>query len=206
MKIKDGKFVSVVAHADPSNGQGEILYVNPVSRVQEQDAQAKRSDEFELVVFDAAGQELLRLRPVLQMPASAQPGGALRALIQENIAFVEGMDSVALLYRGNEVSRFRAGHGKAQMAALGLAPDAAGSGNRLASGLNASPEPGVSYTVMVKREGEPHWQAIAVGKNRPDFELDRNQFPGAKKVRVKVLRNTGFEQDVVSEDDVDLGY
>lgn len=205
MKIKDGKFVSVVAHADLNGGKGEILYVNPVSRSLEADAQAERSDDFELVVYDAADQVLARVRPVVRVPASTSAGGAIHALIQEDIPYAPGMASVALSYRGKEVSRFRAGAPGAPARGLGLAPPSA-AGNRLAASNAAPAEPGVSYTVMVKRDDEPHWQSIAVGRSRPEFELDRNQFPGAHKVKVKVLRTTGFEQDVISEEDVDLSY
>jgi hypothetical protein len=207
MKIKEGKFVTVVGHADPTDGKGQILYVNPASRSLEPDAQAKPSDDFELVAYDAADQVVQRVRPVLRLPASTPPAGPIHALIQEDIPLVPGMASVALVYQGKEISRFRGGSGGAQTSGLNLAPPPSTAGNRLAaSGGAAAAEPGVSYTVMVKREDEPHWHSIAVGKSRPEFELDRNQFPGAKKVKVKVLRTTGFEQDVVSEEDVDLGY
>jgi hypothetical protein len=207
MKMVEGKFVTVVARAELNDGQGEILYVNPASRSLEPDPQATRSDDFELVIYDAKNQVLERVRPVIRVPASVPAAGPVHALIQEDIPLVPGMAAVALSYRGNEVSRYRAGSGGAQTSGLGLGPPAGGAGNRLAaSGGGVAAEPGVSYTVMVKRDDEPHWQSIAVGKSRPDFELDRNQFPGAQKVKVKVLRTTGFEQDVVSEEEVDLRF
>jgi hypothetical protein len=206
MKIKEGKFVTVVGHADPRGGKGQILYVNPASRSLESDSQVTPSDDFELVVYDTADQVLQRVRPVLRVPASTPSVGPIHALIQEDIPYESGMASVALVYKDKEISRFRGGSGDAQVSGLNLAqPPSAG--NRLAASVGAAaPEAGVSYTVMVKREDESHWQSIAVGKSKPDFEIDRNQFPGAKKVKVKVLRTTGFEQDVVSEEDVDLGY
>lgn len=203
MKFEKGNFVTVIGRADLNDGTGQILYVNPASKRLEATPQAKPSEDFELVVHDAAGNVLQRVRPVVRVPASAPTSGRMppntHGLIQEDLEHLPGMADVALHYKGQEVARYSAG--KSGVASAGPTPSASPSA---ASAGAAAAEPGVSYTVLVKRDDEQHWHSIAVGKSRPDFKLDRNQFPGAQKVAVKVLRTTGFEQEVLSEEYVAL--
>jgi hypothetical protein len=211
MKLNKGSFVTVIGQANLTTGDSEILYVNPTTTSIEPDASAKRSSELELVVYDAAGSALLRTHPVVRIPASVPLNGPVPpntiGLIHEDLPQAAGMDSIALLHNGHEKARFKAGGTGTPSAGVTFGPAAPGSGNRLtASASGVSEEAGVTYTVLVQKEGDQHWNTIAVGKKRPDFELDRNQFPGAKKVKVKVLRNTGFAQTELSEQDVDLDY
>jgi hypothetical protein len=45
---------------------------------------------------------------------------------------------------------------------------------------------------------------IAVSRPTPDVDVDRNQFAGAKRATIRVLRTTGFNEDVIAEDTIDL--
>ncbi|MCF2134490.1 MULTISPECIES: hypothetical protein [Burkholderiaceae] len=45
-----------------------------------------------------------------------------------------------------------------------------------------------------------------MGRETPHAEIDRNQFPGVNAVKVRVLRSTGFEDELFSEQEVDLNY
>lgn len=38
----------------------------------------------------------------------------------------------------------------------------------------------------------------------PEVDIDRNQFAGAKRAEVRVLRTTGFDEEIIAEDTVDL--
>jgi hypothetical protein len=64
---------------------------------------------------------------------------------------------------------------------------------------------GVTYTVQVRPEGSEAWRTITVGRDTPETEIDRNQFPGSRHVDVRVLRTTGFDENVVAEQKFDLG-
>jgi hypothetical protein len=58
---------------------------------------------------------------------------------------------------------------------------------------------------MVRADGATAWQAIAVGVPSPNVEVDANQFPGASRLSVRVVRSDGFQQSVIAERDVFLG-
>jgi hypothetical protein len=110
-----------------------------------------------------------------------------------------------LMYKGAERSRFTAG---APAPLNPTAPAAAGvQGSRRAMRAGPTPaEPGVTYTVQVKPENSTQWSTIAVGRANPSFDLDRNQFPGAKRAVVRVLRSTGISQTIVSEQEMSLEF
>ena len=66
------------------------------------------------------------------------------------------------------------------------------------------PVSGVTYSVQVKPDNKETWDTIAVGRPTPQVDVDRNQFAGAKSATVRVLRTTGFDEDVIAEDKIDL--
>jgi hypothetical protein len=210
MKLRKGDFVNVVASVDVTSGASEILYVNPASSTIE--TSGKRSDDFELVALDATGKELARVNPIVLLPARTPQGGAVppgtTGLIQEDFPRVPGMDTLVLRHKGVEKARYKAGSSQAAPAqGMNLGPALPNRANRRALALgDIQEEEGVTYTVQIQPEGSAHWNTVAVGRKVPAVEVDRNQFPGASYAKVRVLRSTGFEQDVVSEEKVDLGY
>jgi len=66
------------------------------------------------------------------------------------------------------------------------------------------PVAGVTYSVQVKPDNKTTWDTIAVSRSTPEVEIDRNQFAGAQRAEVRVLRTTGFDEEVIAEDSVDL--
>jgi hypothetical protein len=90
--------------------------------------------------------------------------------------------------------------------AMGAAPPGSPGKRPMSLNTPVQPEPGVSYTIQVQPAGEQAWQTIAVGRKTPEVVIDRNQFPGAERARVRVLRSTGFEDSVIAEDDMDLRF
>lgn len=207
-KILHGEFVHVVGAVDLKNGRGQILYVNPAS-TSVAAAEVAGHPAVELVVTGADGEELGRIHPVLRTPPP-RPDAGDEALIQQDIPFVPGMRSVRLLVNGEEQDRFEAGAPAPEAVSVaGILPldGLAGPGRRRhldLTGLMPAHQPGVSYTVQVRPEGAAHWSTIAVGRPEPSLEVDRNQFPGTGRARVRVLRTTGFEEEVVADQEVDL--
>ena len=130
------------------------------------------------------------------------------ALVNEFVRYVPGMTTVVLLYDGMEKDRFESGFPNPPAAGMGLEfPGAALTHRRtLKATTTMAPQTGVSYTVQVKLEGTKNWQTIAASIKTPDVQLDRNQFPGAKRARVRVLRSTGFDSEVFVEEDVRLDF
>lgn len=120
------------------------------------------------------------------------------------------MRSIVLLVDGKEVSRFDAGMSTAPMqdTLMGLEMSAGPSPNRqmltLTQAQGLQPTPGVTYSVQVKPDTGKHWSTIAVGRPTPKVEIDRNQFAGAKKAEVRVLRTNGFDESVIAHDVVNL--
>jgi hypothetical protein len=220
------KLIHVLGTVDLEQGTGELLYVNPIraggvpaaganaGAAGPPDTAAPPPRPFELVAQSAQGRELGRFRPPILLPSEAGDKPT-DGMIDIAIPFVEGMSRLVLLYDGKEAAVFEAG------APAAAAADAPASGPAIAMGaappghpekremtVEGAPEgePGVSYTVQVRPEGHRAWQTIAVGKNSPEFQLDRNQFPGAASASVRVLRSTGFDNEVVDEKLVDLRF
>ena len=205
IEIKKERFVSVVGTVDPAAATGQIMYVNPTA-VGIVGTEEKGDPHTELVVEDGGGRELLRVHPAVRRdPCDAE---STEGLIQHDLPYVAGMRRIRLLVDDAEVSVFEAPQPTAPAAAAGgmsLTMTASSRPSRKLVDLpDVAEEPGVTYTVLVRPEGEEAWQAISVGSPRPAFEFDSNQFPSVRSATVRVVRSTGFEDDVLAEEQVDL--
>ena len=87
---------------------------------------------------------------------------------------------------------------------MGAAPPDNQHRRTLSSAGTAPAENGISYTVQVLPEGASAWQTIAVGRQTPAVEFDRNQFPGSRTAQVRILRSTGFEDEVFAQEEINL--
>jgi hypothetical protein len=54
----------------------------------------------------------------------------------------------------------------------------------------------VTYTVQAKADGAP-WRTVALGLPLPSTDIDVNQFPGARRLEIRVLQSDGFEESEV---------
>jgi hypothetical protein len=208
-KIKTGSFVHVVAIIDLISGEGTIRYVNPANSAVASDAPPEK--DVELAIFDRQHRQLFRT-PVIVRRSSPEPDRSNAVgLIQAYLPRMPGTNSVALIFKGKEISRYEGGEmPEAKSAgarfALALAGDAADRKRSLAINELAGrpPAAGVTYSVQVKPDNGGYWHTIAVGRPTPEIVLDRNQFAGANKATIRVLRTTGFEEEIVAEDTVDF--
>ncbi|RVJ72537.1 hypothetical protein [Sinorhizobium medicae] len=217
--LKNKGLVHVLGSVDLKKGSGDFLYVLPTIAVPtiSEDTTAGRAappddkSAFELVVEGADGSELRRLRPRILVPTDEDDPQS--GLIDEIIPNIEGMRRLVLLHNGSMVATFEAGTppepdleraaGKPSLS-LGMAPPGRPEKRPMSLDTPVVPEPGISYTVQVRPEGEDVWQTIAVGRETPKVTLDRNQFPGAVRATVRVLRSTGFEDTIIVEENVSL--
>ena len=220
-KLERGEFVHVVATVDLAKNAGEICYVNPATT--RTATETPGDTRVELSVEDATGTQKKTWNPVVRFPSTEGGKEPTVGLIQEEIVREPWMKVLRLLVNGHEVSKYEAGApsaaiaGGASLEAAGIAPGAAGASialevagaerpHRRQLRMGASPQPraGVTYTVQVKPEGTDAWQTISVGRDTPETEIDRNQFPGSRKVDVRVLQTTGFDERVMAEEKFDL--
>ena len=209
MKFESGSFIHVVGNIDLETGKGEIRYVNR-SKSRPYLKDAKRDQNVLLVGADVEKRELFRVAPVLRL-AYCHPGDkGLPALIQEDLEYVQKLRTIALLFKGKEVHKFTAGPGRPAAAAaagmtLGMStPDVNKPHRRKVQAPGYDEADGVSYTVQVLPEGEKVWQTVSVGSRTPQVEVDANQFAGARKATLRVIRSTGIDEEIVAEKPIDL--
>ena len=207
-EIKTGSFVHVVATINKTGGDGKIMYVNPSVSTIASDAVADK--DVELAAYDSNGTEIYR-GPVVVRRSSNEPDRPNDVgLIQADLPRMPDMKSVCLLLKGQEISRYDGGPKPPGAAAktLGLELGGSATANRRPLKINElgglQPAAGVTYSVQVKPDNKETWDTIAVSRPTPDVDVDRNQFAGAKRATIRVLRTTGFDEDVIAEDTIDL--
>ena len=208
--VKTGSYVHVVATLNVESGEGHIRYVNPVEKVLESDAAPDPAAR--LIAKDASGATLYEANVVLRKSSSEQGQSNDVRLIQADIPRLEGMAALELTYRDRLVANYVAGALPVQADSGGMTlsldagpPEAA---NRQVMTVGELAEtasvPGVTYTVQVRPEGNEAWSTIAVGRPTPKLEIDRNQFPGARRADVRVLRTDGFNSELVAAETIEL--
>jgi hypothetical protein len=208
-EIKTGSFVHVVATINKTSGDGKIMYVNPSVSTIASDAVTDK--DVELAAYDSNGKEIYR-EPVVVRRSSNEPDRPNDVgLIQADLPRMPEMKSVRLLLKGKEISRYEGGPkppGAAAGGTFGLALGGNTAANRRPLKINQlaglQPVAGVTYSVQVKPDNKETWDTIAVSRPTPDVDVDRNQFAGAKRATIRVLRTTGFDEDVIAEDTIDL--
>ena len=217
--IAEARIAHVIATVDLDAATGAIQYVIPseiASNVAADpaaglDPAAPKVETVTLVERDGAGAELRRSTAEVRMDAD-HPGDASRAgIVQHDLSIAPGTQTIELEVGGKVVDRFVAGASPAaSLMGMTLGAPVAASGHRrtlesMDAGMVAE-EPGVSYTVQARPDTSEAWTTLAVGLKQPKFALDRNQFPSAKEVEVRVVRNTGLAQSVVSSEKIALNW
>lgn len=208
-EIKTGSFVHVVATINKTSGDGKIMYVNPSVSTVVSDAATDK--DVELAAFDSNGKEVHREQVVVRRSSNEPDRPNDVGLIQADLPRTAEMKSVRLFLNGKEISRYDGGPrlpaGEAA-GAFGLALGGNASVNRRPLKISAlaglQPVAGVTYSIQVKPDNKETWDTIAVSRPTPDVDVDRNQFAGAKRATIRVLRTTGFDEDVIAEDTIDL--
>jgi hypothetical protein len=206
--IQQGNFVHVVATVNLKLGEGQIRYVNPSSNTLR--TEATREAAVELVAEDAAGTVLHRETVVLRRSSCEGGSQGDVGLVQADLPYQAGMKAVALVINGKEVSRYQAGElpAIAVAATLGLQATAGQAPHHrwltLHEATGLAPVAGITYSVQVKPDVGNAWNTIAVGRPTPVIDIDRNQFAGATKAEVRVLRTTGFDEEVIAQETVNL--
>ncbi|MEF2549476.1 hypothetical protein VQ045_20295 [Aurantimonas sp. E1-2-R+4] len=166
-------------------------------------------DDVTLVLKDADGGEIGRVRPELRFESCDDRDAHRRAIIQQDVEVSSALSSIDLLYRGETLDSFRPdlapSAGAQALEGMTLGPPQPGSEHRRtleAAGVEA--RKGVTYMVQAKPDNVNQWQTISVGQPTPKVSIDKNQFPGARSVEVRLVQNAGFTTQTVSESVVKL--
>jgi hypothetical protein len=205
--------IHVIARVDKSNNQGAILYVNPAQmRSNAAPEAALDAREYALVLRNPSNEEIGRVYPQVRYSACVDGEDAQQGLIQQDIELIGDLSVIELERNGAVLDRFQQNVGGTDNVSL----DDANAGLVMEAGIDAddhrikmstagiTDSEGTSFLVQALPDNGTNWQTLAVGRKTPDFELDKNQFPGAKNVKVRVMRNVGFKQDEYSSSSIDI--
>ncbi|HTO66588.1 MAG TPA: tyrosinase family protein [Bradyrhizobium sp.] len=206
-------FAHVIANIDTESGEGRIRYVLP-TRMRtgsgEGSAADARDEGVSLVLKDADGNEIGRVHPELRFEVrhddEEKPH---RAIIQQDIAVSGALSKIDLEFRGRTIDAFQPQSAAVvdrqfrETATFGLPlPDEP---HKLSLGTpKIAQRGGVSYMVQARPDNADQWQTLAVGKSTPDFVVDKNQFPGASSVDVRITQNAGFQSRTVDQRNIKL--
>ena len=218
--IPAARIAHVIASVDLKAASGSIQYVIPSeipSNVAPDPAAGLEAAEprIETVTFverDASGAELRRSLAEVRLDADHGSEPSRAGIVQHDLAIAPGTQTIELEVGGKVVDRFVAGEapGAAGGIDMALSPAATESTHRRSLESIAADMPGeeagVSYTVLARPDTTEAWTTLAVGLKQPKFDLDRNQFPAAKEVEVRVVRSTGLAQKVVSSRKIALNW
>jgi hypothetical protein len=202
------RLAHVVATVDTTVPSGKILYVNPSSiRSSKDPLQGLGRGDVALVLRDASGGEIARIYPEIRYDACAVQDLERPGLIQQDVEVPAGLAGIELVQGDVVLDTF-------QPAADVPAPEVAGgmtlsrslSGDDTRSGFSASvaPQEGVTYMVEARPDNSRYWNTLSIGRKTPAFEIDKNQFPGATTLKVRVIQNVGFRRRVFDERDIPL--
>lgn len=204
-EVQDVAFIHVVGRVNLAEKSGKIDYVTPAIDGQQLQSDAV-DDHIRLEIWDKDKNVLDSIGAVLRRP-SCDGGVAQYGLIQENLPRIEGMTDVVLKVEDKVVDRFSP-HVPGFAAALtsALAPIATTLAGVVGLG-GIFPPTGRrkrGYTIQVQQEDKGKWQTIAVDSASPEVAVDPRQFPGAKRLQIRVLESDGFGWSEISNRAIEI--
>jgi len=194
--LTKGKYAQVVGTFDLHDSSGTIDYVTPVDVATE----TSEGGIANLRLIGEGPSGVVFDMPVHPQRNSCAPH-AESGTFEEFVQVTPGLRTVKLMVGATVAARYERGLG------LDLAgPPVTVAGLSLSSPYKmlissaALPTPGVTYSVQAKPDSSSSWMTLAVGLDAPNSEVNINQFPGASKIEVRVLRTDGFtETEVLRE-------
>lgn len=209
MNDETTRLAHVVATVDATEGSGSILYVNPsnVRSGPAGDAVADR-DDTALVLRDADGGEVGRVYPEVRYdPCFEHDDEHHMGLIQQDVELPDGVAEIELVRGGTVLDTFRPDQPPpaSEIAAeMSLGPPMAGGNRREFGAADVKPHKGVTYLIQARADNSTDWQTLSIGRRTPEFQIDKNQFPGARSVAVRVIQTAGFSRRTVDERTIPL--
>ena len=204
--------VHVVAAVNLTQRSAQIASALPLPAADEHEAAGVADDggpSFVVRVLDAAG-AVLHAQPAPFLPSACSiEGEDQTGLIDTVVPNVAGAAAVELLLDDEVLDRFDVG-GAAVAAQLVGAADAglvagAATGATITLSWEAPDAPaGQRYIVQVSADGGASWSTLAAGTPATSLEVDRDDFPGATALDVRITATSGFGQPSVVTEHVPL--
>lgn len=187
-KMDYGDWAQVIGVYDLAAAKGEIRSMMP-ARVAFASLPGGE-ERVRLRGLDAGGATLFDLAVNPLTPSCGVTGD--KRSFEEYVPVTQDLATVRLVIDGHEADDYAPGSPEPR-GHVEFAPAGEGA-HRIPLGGDVPAEPGVSYVVQVRPEGDKRWHTMAAGLPRPDIAaVDLNQFPGTSALDVRVLRNNGLE-------------
>jgi hypothetical protein len=192
-EVTKGAFAHVAGTFDLETKKGTIDFVTPVSL-------AAASNDFDNEHIHLIGESDQRGqlfdKPVNPQRNSCAPQGT-KGTFEEYIPVSPNLAHIRLTIDGVTAAEFLRGQ-RAIPGTLSLGHPDPSAPHRMTiqQGTGAQPAANVTYTVQAKADGA-QWRTVAVGLPLPSTDIDVNQFPGAKRLEIRVLQSDGFEESEV---------
>ena len=188
-----GKWAQVIGSYDLEAKTGSIKSVQPTTLAF---TPLEGGEDRVHVKGFGAGKSALFDLAVNPLRISCGDGGN-ELMFEEFIPVTKRLKTVRLYVDGTEVARHEPG-ASAPPRRISLGRPDPTAPNRFSMRAEVAPTPGVSYTVQVRPEGDERWQTIGTGLEKPDAaSVDINQFPGAKRLDIRVLQTDGFSSEEI---------
>jgi hypothetical protein len=184
--------ISVVARVNLSRNEGQIRYVHPVvgGRVEA----VVSTSPVALRLKTATGELLNEYRVAVKLDSDRDERGEETGLVDAIVAASPEARQIELVIRERTADTFQAG-GPAQPIR-----DVRKSEGPAIMGLSweggAAVGEGISYAVQASIDEGQSWFTVAVGLKTPQFAFDPKQFPGTKRIHIRILATNGFTQTV----------
>lgn len=191
--VTKGAFAHVAGTFDLVAKKGTIDYVTPVSVAAESN---DFEDEHILLIGESAQQGQIFQKAVNPQRNSCAPQST-QGTFEEYVPVTPDLANLRLTIDGVTAAEFSRGQ-RSIPGNLALGPPNPSSPHRIPVKPAAAAKPAlnVTYTVQAKADGAS-WQTVALGLPLPATDIDVNQFPGAKRLEIRVLQSDGFEESEV---------
>jgi hypothetical protein len=191
--VTKGAFAHVAGTFDLVAKKGSIDYVTPVSVAAESN---DFEDEHILLIGESAQNAKIFQKPVNPQRNSCAPQ-VTQGTFEEYVPVTPDLANIRLTIDGVAAAEFSRGQ-RSIPGNLTLGPPNPSSPHRIPinPAAAAKPTPNVTYTVQAKAD-EASWLTLALGLPLPATDIDLNQFPGAKRLEIRVLQSDGFEESEV---------
>jgi hypothetical protein len=205
--------VHVVAAVNMTKRSAVISSALPLSTVVDHEPAGvpeKKVRNLEVRVVDAAGQVLHTQKAPFLPSACHVEGEDEVGLVDVVVPNVTGAAAIELVLAKTVLDRFEAQGATVAtravpgMAGAGLAPGSASGGNIMLNWEAPGAGANQRYVVQVSGDGGSSWSTLAAGTAATSLEVDRDDFPGATELQVKITATSGFGQPSISTERIPL--
>lgn len=195
------RLIHVVARVNLTRQQGQIKYVHPV-RAQQSEA-AGITGQVRLRFINANGDLLNEYLVPVKLDSDSDTPGEMTGLVDCILTAGPEATTVELVISEKAVDKFQGGEAVNEIKSVKKLTEPHALGLAWEHDLEADTR-GTTYTVQASTDEGRNWFTVAVGLMTPEFRFDPKQFPGAKKVYIRILATNGFTETVAKAEEFDL--